>query len=260
MAKQRVTLNVYNASSHTVNVIDIFDTYDDARKRLENLDTSESEGASASKRIKTDVCESDEEEKKLTVAKKRRVTKKLSQPPVSSKPLQAPPMQCKLENAIQQIQKDLEEVKSIVKAILVYVGEEKKPLLEKHDQKFPLATLNELQEFEDKLSDPGFESYVGFKFRTLRSQRPTQTCISILKFVLTNDVGNQLSWAGSNDKLALKEFERFCSLLFLSSMHTDDCRREDIVSVVKNWLKNAKRRLESDLSNRSQLDGSSTVD
>lgn len=109
------------------------------------------------------------------------------------------------------------------------------------DFRFPLNSLQELHDLEVLLQDASAVRNLSSYFHSKKQKTMRVTCILLLRHIFSNDLAARICWSGSKDKPALKDSAKLVEVLVESCRVHGDTDKE-ILEIIKNWLRNAKKR------------------
>nr|XP_012217761.1 PREDICTED: uncharacterized SDCCAG3 family protein-like [Linepithema humile]XP_012217769.1 PREDICTED: uncharacterized SDCCAG3 family protein-like [Linepithema humile] len=109
---------------------------------------------------------------------------------------------------------------------------------------FPIKTANSLKEVETKIeNNSAFKGKLVKSLTQVTSADIKKTIRNILHYLITDEMAQDYSWLGQRCKTAFQNLE-ISKILTLVKIRHEDATYEQISSVVAEWLKHAKQRVQ----------------
>ncbi|XP_054257609.1 uncharacterized protein LOC128982695 [Macrosteles quadrilineatus] len=107
----------------------------------------------------------------------------------------------------------------------------------------PLASMEDLQQFEEKLKNEKYRKYVVKEMRKIGGQDVKAATYRLLPRLMSNEVGAKFSWIGAKKKQVFSNLETCRLLLDVVRLHFPTSTDVDISIPTKNWLRHARDRM-----------------
>ncbi|XP_043474284.1 uncharacterized protein LOC122506257 isoform X1 [Leptopilina heterotoma] len=123
-----------------------------------------------------------------------------------------------------------------------------------HSQ-FPVATLDNLQKIEDKLTLPEYRNDMISFFGGFGGIHVKETTYTVMKYAFTNAIGSLFDWLGLKNKLKFSDLH-LTTVIMETVRQSCRVKEIEVIEAIKDWLRHAPaRHLRESENNKPDEDG-----